>query len=170
MILVHNKMLKFICIGVCLFIIDTSLLHAQIYQWTDSEGTVHFSDKPVNDRAKSITPKSNINNYSPVPRSEFKYTPAKKSTKSNLVKPKARAGQVIMYSTQWCGYCKKAKAYFNAKGIGFSERDIEKSTRAREEHLALGGGGVPVIVIGKRKGQQIMRGFSAERFETLRKQ
>ncbi|MFM9123377.1 MAG: glutaredoxin family protein, partial [Actinomycetota bacterium] len=30
-----------------------------------------------------------------------------------------------MYSTQWCGYCKRLKAMLNADGLMFTEIDLE---------------------------------------------
>ncbi len=36
----------------------------------------------------------------------------------------------VMYSTQWCGYCKRLKAMLNADGIEFTEIDLEQSPDA----------------------------------------
>ena len=69
-----------------------------------------------------------------------------------------------MYSTKWCGFCKKAKAYFIQKGIAYSERDIEISPQAQEEYQRYGGGGVPLILIGNKQGTQRLSGFSIARF------
>ncbi|WP_198147347.1 glutaredoxin family protein [Gilvimarinus polysaccharolyticus] len=33
--------------------------------------------------------------------------------------------RVVMYAS-WCGYCKKARRYFRANNIPFTEYDIEK--------------------------------------------
>ncbi len=65
-----------------------------------------------------------------------------------------------MYSTSWCGYCRRAREYFRAAGIPFSEHDIEASARARRAYNRLGGG-VPLLKVGGRT----MNGFSVERFE-----
>ncbi len=66
--------------------------------------------------------------------------------------------QVELYATSWCGYCKKARAFFNARGIKFTEYDIEKDARAaaRKQQLDPNGRGVPFAVIN---GQKIS-GFS----------
>ena len=37
-----------------IFMSDISIVWADIYKWTDSDGTIHYSDSP-NDRAKSVT-------------------------------------------------------------------------------------------------------------------
>lgn len=37
---------------------------------------------------------------------------------------------VELYTTSWCGYCKKARAFFRERGISFTEYDIEKNQYA----------------------------------------
>jgi glutaredoxin len=65
------------------------------------------------------------------------------------------SGEVILYSTSWCGYCAKTRELFEDKGIPYKEYDIEKSDEGRARYEALGGDGVPVIdVRGK-----IVHGF-----------
>jgi glutaredoxin len=56
--------------------------------------------------------------------------------------------QVILYSTSWCGYCKKTRELLAKQNIAFTEYDIEKSEEGRRQHAALGGKGVPVIKVG----------------------
>lgn len=71
---------------------------------------------------------------------------------------------VVMYSTAWCGVCKKARKFMRDKGISFVEKDIEKDKegarelqdKARRAGLALGG--VPVIDVGGR----LMSGFDEQ--------
>jgi glutaredoxin len=68
-----------------------------------------------------------------------------------------------MYSAEWCGVCKRAKSYFQENAIAFNEKDIDKSGAARREFAELGGRGVPLILVGKRK----LSGFSAASFEKI---
>jgi glutaredoxin len=68
-----------------------------------------------------------------------------------------------MYSTSWCGYCKKARKHFELKKIPYREYDIERSKKAALEYKKLNGRGVPVILIGKRR----MNGFSANTFDKI---
>jgi glutaredoxin len=69
-----------------------------------------------------------------------------------------RHGQpdVVLYATSWCGYCKAAREFFAANGIDYIELDIEKSATAQQGHRELGGGGVPVIVVG----DTVIHGFN----------
>ena len=60
-------------------------------------------------------------------------------------------GSVVVYSAVWCGYCKKAKAWLDDKGIPYLERDVEKTAGAAAElqqklaQAGVPGGGIPVI-------------------------
>lgn len=56
---------------------------------------------------------------------------------------------VIVYSTPSCVYCKMAKAYFDEKGIKYSDKDVMVDVEARKEMMEKSGQlGVPVIDIG----------------------
>lgn len=68
-----------------------------------------------------------------------------------------RQTKVVLYGTDWCGYCAQARAHLKANNIPFADLDIEKSESARKQHAALGGGGVPLLLIGDRK----ITGFNA---------
>ncbi len=35
-------------------------------------------------------------------------------------------GTVTMYSTTWCGYCRRLKTQLDSAGIGYTEVDIEQ--------------------------------------------
>ena len=76
---------------------------------------------------------------------------------------------IIMYSTEWCGVCKKARAFMKSEGIAFVEKDIERDKAAAKElqdKLRRSGtpsNGVPVIDING----QLMRGFDPSRLLTL---
>lgn len=54
---------------------------------------------------------------------------------------------VIMYATDWCGYCKKMRKMFKSKGIRYREFNIESSTMAHQEFKSLGGRGVPLTLV-----------------------
>ena len=76
---------------------------------------------------------------------------------------------IVMYSTSWCGVCKKAKAFMQKQGLAFVEKDIEKDPKAAKElqekarRAGVGTNGVPVIDIGG----QLMRGFDPNRLLQL---
>ena len=126
------------------------LVSAEIYRWTDAEGRVHFSDEPHN-TMPSEQVSVRVNSYESVTYESLgSYTP-----------PNDR--RVIMYSTSWCTYCKKARNYFERNRVRYVEYDIEESSRAKEEFDQLGGKGVPLIVVGRTK----MSGFSEAGFREI---
>ena len=45
-----------------------------------------------------------------------------------------------MYSTQWCGYCKRLKVAMKAAGIAFTEVDIEHDPEAAAFVMGVNGG------------------------------
>lgn len=123
---------------------------AEIYKWTDESGRVHFGDKPKDkDQAEQLSLK--INSYESVSYESF--TPAQSATSQ----------RVIMYSAAWCGYCKQARQYFRRSGISFVEYDIEKNQNARRAYDAIGGNGVPVILVGNKR----LNGFTVANFQSI---
>jgi glutaredoxin len=65
---------------------------------------------------------------------------------------------VTLYATSWCGYCAATREFFETNGIQYTELDVEKTTAGYEGHKKLGGGGIPVIVIGN----DVQRGYSEQ--------
>ncbi len=72
---------------------------------------------------------------------------------------------VIMYTTQWCPYCHKAREYFKRHAISYIEYDIEASAQSLERYRDLNGRGVPLILVGDKR----LQGFSLQSFEELLK-
>ncbi len=66
---------------------------------------------------------------------------------------------VVLYATQWCGYCAKTRKFFAKKHIAYKELDVENSEQGRIGYEKLGGGGVPIIVVN---GSTVIRGYDPE--------
>jgi glutaredoxin len=65
---------------------------------------------------------------------------------SQVVSEQTQAtANVVLYTTEWCGYCKLSRRFLDQKGIPYKEFDIEKDAEARKAYEALGGGGIPFI-------------------------
>lgn len=79
--------------------------------------------------------------------------------------PAKPAKTVQIYMTEWCHYCRDAQNYMKSRGIAFTAYDIEKDRAAHQRYIELGGGGVPILVIGSKK----MYGFSKDKFEYILK-
>ena len=131
---------------------------AEIYTWTDSNGKVHYSDTaPEGQQTKNVS-FTDINTYADVSISDAPdwvgfYKPEERP----------RTKPVVMYTTQQCGYCKKARNYFNRRGIAFTEKKVDQDRDAWAEYQKLDATGVPVILIGRKR----MNGFSEARFDKL---
>jgi mycoredoxin len=72
---------------------------------------------------------------------------------------RAEPGEVTLYATAWCGYCRAAREFFAENNIPFKEYDIEKSPEGKKLYTALGGkGAVPLIEIR----DSVIRGFNEQ--------
>jgi mycoredoxin len=58
------------------------------------------------------------------------------------------SGQLIMYTTPWCGFCRNLKKQLARTGIEMTEVDIEQDPAAAEFVMSVNGGNqtVPTIV------------------------
>jgi glutaredoxin len=133
-------------------LITPVLAAAGVYKWTDAQGKVHYSDSPPPEtKTQQINVK--VNSISgPAVVSTFRDAPTAKSKE-----------KVRLFTTVWCGYCKKAKAHLAAKGVPYDELDVEKSEHGRSEYAKLGGRGVPVILVGSQR----MDGFDAAGLDAM---
>lgn len=58
------------------------------------------------------------------------------------------AGTVTMYTTTWCGYCRRLKTQLDSAGIGYAEVDIEQQPDAAAFVEQVNGGNqtVPTVL------------------------
>ena len=58
------------------------------------------------------------------------------------------AGNITMFSTSWCGYCRRLKSQLDAQGIGYNEVNIEDVEGTAELVASLNGGNqtVPTVI------------------------
>ncbi len=58
------------------------------------------------------------------------------------------AGTVTMFTTTWCGYCRRLKSQMEREGIAFTEVDIEVDPAAAQVVMSVNGGNqtVPTLV------------------------
>lgn len=128
--------------------------HAQLYKWKDAEGRTRYSNVPVpGQSAPAAVPQDRVATAS---------APAGAPAAQPAAAPSAKAA-VTLYTTAWCGYCSKTRAYLKARGIPFTDRDVEKSAEAKSDYRRLGGRGVPVILVGSQR----MDGFSEAKLAEL---
>jgi glutaredoxin-like YruB-family protein len=122
--------------------------HSAIYKWIDENGTVTFRDTPppAGQEATIVEPKSEPIEVSAPVTAGGLFDDLKGVL--GLSEKEQPAPEVELYVTNWCGYCKKARAYLRSQGISFKEYDIERDPRAARRMAKLNSrGGVPVAVI-----------------------
>ena len=166
-------MLKFLLTIFILQLLVISKLDAEIYKWVDDKGQVHYTnEKPENKQVEKVILSKSLKEYSSDNISKIK--PLEKVTKFKPLfgptepyssKKGGNSNSLVMYSASWCGYCKKARAYFYEKNIRFTEYDIETNDSARSTYENLGGRGVPFLVAGDKK----MHGFNISQFNKFYK-
>lgn len=118
---------------------------AGVYKWTDAQGRTQYSDTPpptaksTQIKLQSFTGAAQVSQVSGTDRG------------------------VTIYTTQWCGVCKRAKAFFVQNAVPFREWDVEKTEFGAIKFQQLGGSGVPLITVGAQK----MAGFDAGSFMAM---
>ena len=125
---------------------------AQVYKWTGPDGRTHYGDQPPGE-AKKQELRIGVQSFGGPAEVDTWTKVLKRPSAVDTAKPRSSA--VTMFSTTWCPHCKRAKAYFAQKGVGYREVDIEASDAGRREFEQYGGSGVPLIIVGERR----MRGF-----------
>ena len=133
---------------------------AQVFKWTDAEGRIHYGDQPpqsgrnekLNLRVQSYEGPAQVTDWSKIIRD-----------KSKSAGSAAAPSGVVMYSTSWCPHCKRAKVYFAKRNVSYQEIDVESSESGKRAFDALGGGGVPLILVNGKA----MRGFDEAGMEQL---
>ncbi len=67
-----------------------------------------------------------------------------------------------MYSTVWCGYCKRLKTMMKAAGIDYTEIDIEHDPAAAEFVMNVNGGNQTVPTLRFADGSALTNPSIAE--------
>ncbi|MGE8100673.1 glutaredoxin family protein [Pseudomonas fluorescens] len=85
---------------------------------------------------------------------------------SQVVSEQTQANaRVVLYATDWCGYCKLTRRFLDQKGIPYREFDIEKDAEARKAYEALGGRGIPMLDVNGT----LIRGYEPDAILTALK-
>lgn len=157
-------------LALVILMVSPAICAGDIYKWVDENGVMHYTDTAPSDESEweqegtsSRDGQGNSNNplrnYDPEVVSEILNEindddePAVEETKREIV--------VELYVTSLCQYCKKAKAFFNSRGIKFIEYNIEEDQKAAERLSSLTESkAVPFAVIN---GHHI-KGYSASAY------
>jgi len=146
----------------------TSPSFAQIYKWRDQEGNLRFADTLPSPGVKAEKMKMRETSKEEAPPGKASQEAPKgeaskgKDERAGSSSPKRSYQEikVIMYMTDWCPYCRKAREYLNSLGVKVTEYNMEREPARNEERArkAGSGSGVPVIDV---EGI-IIKGYSRE--------
>ena len=71
--------------------------------------------------------------------------------------------QVVLYSAEWCGYCRKARDFMKKENISYFEYDIVKSEEGRKQYQSLRVRAVPLMLIDG----ELIKGYSPSKILEL---
>jgi glutaredoxin-like YruB-family protein len=138
------------------------------YRYTDAAGTMRFVrslDEVPADFRDSASAVSN-DRVQRAPPGLAEPRARAKGARHPVAQLEERALQhvVVVYTTSWCGWCRKTLAYLEQQGVPFENRDIEAERSWRKElREKTGSTSVPMVEIDG----QIIRGYDPERMAQL---
>ena len=140
------------------------------YQFVDARGRVTFVERLADVPAQWRDTVGFVEMDSPPPLSpamaeqtrERRYAESPQTRRVAVVS----AARPILYSADWCGWCRKARQYLDGMGTHYDLRDIDLPENLDELLAKTGQRGIPVLDVGGR----LVTGFSPERYEQLIRQ
>jgi len=149
-----------------LLILSCAAVGGTMYKSIGPDGRVVYSDRPPDSgRVEKALTYKNLP-ASALPDSVIQYREAlqKSADKRLASSASAASGTVQLFAAEWCGHCRKAKAWLAGKGIAYQEHDIDTP----EGKLAFAqtskrSGGIPLLTW---KGEQV-QGFSTSAYDAF---
>ncbi len=139
---------------------------AEVAKWVDAQGRVHYGDRPPSSAGTTTAPMRGTvsvgEGVTLVPGTDTSDV-ASQAFSTAVMAP--RAGEVWIYTTPSCGYCKRAMKHLRQNNVAFTEKDISADPRYKNEFRAIGGRGVPVTLSGNKR----VNGYSQESFDAFLK-
>jgi glutaredoxin len=86
---------------------------------------------------------------------------AQAASPSTAPAAKAPHDKVVIYTTPTCPHCIRALKHMNDRKIAYVQKDVQHDQANRAEFKAIGGRGVPHILMG----DTVMVGFSPQNFD-----
>jgi len=138
------------------------------YQFVDASGRVRFvermDDVPEQWRAavgfvKMAVPPP----LSPGDAARAREASVASQTRYAATETTATATEIVLYSAEWCGACKKAKRYLSRNGVDYEERNVDTKRWAKELVQKTGRRSIPVIDVEGR----VFTGFDPGAYDDL---
>ena len=114
---------------------------AQVYKWTDAQGTVHYTDTPPPARSASQI-------RTPAPGAASVRTPLP----YELARA-AKASPVTLYTTtrSACAGCDQGRALLRARGVPYTEKTVDSDEDKEQLRQLAGKLELPLLVVGSRQ-------------------
>ena len=152
----------------------------QTYRYFDASGTMHFVDalEKVPDAYRASAKPMGGSELPQLTRADKTRVHRPTGFGSSIQKirrnpgaqaqaPAARGrgpGEVVLYSTSWCGWCRKTMAWLDEHGIEYENRDIEKNDAWRDELIEkTGKTSIPMVEIDG----EVIQGYDPDRMDAL---
>jgi glutaredoxin len=139
------------------------------WRYTEANGSLRFvqtlaevpaSARATAERIAAAAPRSAADRSAP-PRAPL---PARPAALTASEPERQAAPTVVVYTTSWCGWCRKTLAWLDERGVDYENRDIERNPEwAAELQRKTGGQSIPVVDVDGR----IVRGFAPGTLEEL---
>jgi glutaredoxin len=144
------------------------------YRYQGADGSLHFVDslervpEALRASARAIAMAAEPARSTPPTPSRPSSAPSARPFERVASLPAARrppaAAEVVVYTTSWCGWCRKTLAWLDERGVSYENRDIERSDAWRDELVEKTGSvSIPVVEIDG----QLVRGFDPGRMGEL---
>jgi predicted esterase/glutaredoxin len=128
----------------------TQIAEAEIFQYVDDAGKIHFVDQ---EKKVPVQYKDQLKNNKPLPKITkvpSVYPEVDPNATTNKDYLYAGKKDVELFVTSWCGYCRKLESWMAENKIKHKIYDIEKDSNGRKLYNQLGGtGSVPMTRVGK---------------------
>lgn len=140
-------------------------LAGSAYKSVDADGRVSYSEQPPTDGKVHQTINFTAFPSSPLSESVLRFREEmRQRAGTRAAKPSlAPSDTPLLFTAQWCGYCKKAKAYMAEKGIAYQEYDIDTELGMQTFEESGSSGGIPVLIWRQQK----IQGFSLAGYDAL---
>jgi glutaredoxin-like YruB-family protein len=142
---------------------------ATFYRYTDETGTVRFvsslAEVPKALRVNAQPVGNRVQRAPALPPSQraARQPPRRERAAPGVVEP-SLDHEVVVYTTSWCGWCRKTLAFLEQEGVRFENRDIEADEAWREELIEkTGTTSIPVVEIDG----ELIRGYDPQRMARL---
>lgn len=137
-------------------LIGVAAAEAEIYKYVDPQGNVHFQDHPPGG-AEKVRDLEVRKSSPPRPKAAAPAPPAAAGSPGRA----AAAGSpgeaadapkgvidVELFGVSWCPWCRKAREFFQSRGVPYTYYDIEKDPVAAARKKELGSSkGVPFALV-----------------------